>query len=94
MRKNTVDSNDVGTENDSFTVEGYVSFLVIPHNVNNIFVTVIGDRSAIHDANLYYNLTESLGEQLLTVLELAVIYKKKVRVFGEDNAIKSVAIYK
>ncbi|SFN49688.1 hypothetical protein [Xenorhabdus japonica] len=94
MHKNTESSNDVGTQYDSFTVEGYVSFLDIPYGVNNISVTVIGDRSAIHDAHLYYNLTESLGEQLLTVLELAVIYKKKVRVFGEDKAIKSVAIYK
>ncbi|MDC9589995.1 hypothetical protein PSI23_11955 [Xenorhabdus sp. XENO-10] len=94
MHKNTVDSNDVGTENNSFTVEGDVSFLDVPYSINNITVTVIGDRSAIYDAHLYYDINESIGEQLLTVLELSIIYKKKVRVFGEGKAIKSVAIYK
>ncbi|MBI6549854.1 hypothetical protein [Xenorhabdus lircayensis] len=91
MHKNTVVCNsDIEIQSVIFTVEGYVSVLDVatPDN-DSISVNIVhaGGDTVLFEARLAYKLTESPGYQLLTVLEMAFIYKKLVRLTGYTSGV-------
>ncbi|PHM70274.1 hypothetical protein [Xenorhabdus sp. KJ12.1] len=101
MHKDTMDYNDTSEAYDYFTVEGNIIFLdVATPNKDNISVNIININTGegIHDARLAYGINEVIGAKLLSVLELAFFYNKKVRVIGygsdREKSIQSVIIYK
>ncbi|QTL40711.1 hypothetical protein ACNFJN_05395 [Xenorhabdus budapestensis] len=102
MNKDTMDYNDTDEPYyGPFTVDGNVIYLdVAAPNIDNIYVTIenLDTRKTIHDAQLTDGINGVVGSKLLSVLKMAFVYDKKVRVMGYADKrglfIESVIIFK
>ncbi|MEX0447003.1 hypothetical protein [Xenorhabdus sp. SGI246] len=102
MNKDTMDYNDPDEPYyGPFTVDGNIIYIdVAAPNKDNIYITIenLDTRKTIYDAQLADGINGIVGSKLLSVLEMAFVYDKKVRVMGyvdkRGSFIESVVIYK
>ncbi|MDC9589994.1 hypothetical protein PSI23_11950 [Xenorhabdus sp. XENO-10] len=83
MQKNKLDSNnDIEIQQNQSTVSGYVSNLHVASPVSsNVTVEISDDygHKLLENALLTYGISSSPGNQMLTVLELALVNNKQVK---------------
>ncbi|REF27322.1 hypothetical protein BDD26_2089 [Xenorhabdus cabanillasii] len=101
MHKDTMNYNDTDEPHGPFVADGNVIYIdVAAPDKDNIYVTIenTDTRITLHDAQLAYGINGDIGSKLLSVLEMALVYNKKVRVMGygdeRGSFIESVMIFK